>query len=149
MTAGGLLLISICAAAPAQAQNPKLQDAKSMKCEFQLLATGTWEKDGTAQGQVKAGKLTVAYSAIDVQGGSATAQGAFGTLPIVVQASGRYLHFMQIDTSGYLYVTTVIDSPSRPGKFKGVHTRHEFTDIALPGYTSRPEQYYGECEPGF
>src|SRR5687768_8620816 len=130
MTAGWLLLISVSVAASAQAQAPaKLQDAKTMKCEFPLLATGTWEKDGTPQGQVKAGKLTVSYSGLDVQGGTATAQGAFGTLPIIVQASGRYLHFMQIDTSGYLYVTTVIDSASRPGKFKGVHTRHEFTDI--------------------
>jgi len=27
-----------------------------------------------------------------------------------------------------------------------VHARHEYTEVSLPGYTSRPEQYYGECE---
>jgi len=27
-----------------------------------------------------------------------------------------------------------------------VHTRHEYTEVRLPGFTSRPEQYYGECE---
>ncbi len=32
------------------------------------------------------------------------------------------------------------------GKLKAVHTRHEYTEVSLPGYTSRPEQYYGECD---
>jgi hypothetical protein len=27
-----------------------------------------------------------------------------------------------------------------------MHSRHEYTDVSLPGYTSSPEQYYGECE---
>jgi hypothetical protein len=26
-----------------------------------------------------------------------------------------------------------------------VHTRHEYTDISLPGFTSRPEMYIGDC----
>ena len=25
-------------------------------------------------------------------------------------------------------------------------TRHEFTEVSLPGYTSSPEQYYGDCQ---
>jgi hypothetical protein len=29
---------------------------------------------------------------------------------------------------------------------QAVHTRHENTLIALPGFTSKPEQYYGHCE---
>jgi hypothetical protein len=31
---------------------------------------------------------------------------------------------------------------------RAVHTRHEYTMISLPGFTSRPEQYYGECAIG-
>jgi hypothetical protein len=27
-----------------------------------------------------------------------------------------------------------------------VHSRHEYYPTALPGFTSSPEQYYGECE---
>ncbi len=131
-----------------QAGAAALLEAKTLKCEFPLMSTGTWAKDGTPAGEVKAARRPVAFSNIDTQGGTAIADGAFGTLPIIVQVSGKYLHFMQIDTSGYLYVTTVFDSQGRPGRFKSVHTRHEFTDIALPGYTSRPEQYYGDCEVG-
>ena len=29
-----------------------------------------------------------------------------------------------------------------------VHTRHEYTDVLLIGFTSRPEQYYGDCAIG-
>lgn len=146
-TAG--LLVTILGAPDAawsQAGAAALLEAKSIKCEFPVMATGTWAKDGTPSAEVKAAKRPVAFSSIDTQGGTAIADGAFGTQPIIVQVSGKYLHFMQIDTSGFLYVTTVFDSLSRPGRHKAVHTRHEFTDIALPGYTSRPEQYLGECE---
>jgi hypothetical protein len=40
----------------------------------------------------------------------------------------------------------VFDKENTPGKYKAVHTRHEYTEVSLPGFTSRPEQYYGECE---
>jgi hypothetical protein len=49
---------------------------------------------------------------------------------------------------GVLRITTVFDKQNSPGKFKAVHARHEYTDVSLPGFTSRPEQYYGECELG-
>ena len=58
------------------------------------------------------------------------------------------LHLMTIDNAGPLYVTTVFDKETPGGKLKAVHTRHEYTDVSLPGFTSRPEQYYGECEVG-
>jgi hypothetical protein len=57
---------------------------------------------------------------------------------------------MQMDNSGPLYLTTVFSAGGRdqlPGaRLRAVHTRHEFTSVSLPGFTSRPEQYYGECE---
>ena len=52
---------------------------------------------------------------------------------------------MQSFRDGPLYVTTVIARPAGGGKWLAVHTRHEYTDVSLPGYTSRPEQYYGSC----
>jgi hypothetical protein len=48
-------------------------------------------------------------------------------------------------TTGPLYTTTFIDRETQDGKLMAVHTRHEYTDVRLAGFTSRPEQYYGEC----
>ena len=56
------------------------------------------------------------------------------------------LHLLWIGSEGAVYLTTVFDRETKGGKLRAVHTRHEYTDISLPGYTSRPEQYYGECE---
>ena len=63
-----------------------------------------------------------------------------------MQLQGGYLHFMQVGLNGFLYTTTVFDKVSKPGRLRAVHTRHEYTEINLPGYTSRPQQYYGDCE---
>ena len=35
------------------------------------------------------------------------------------------------------------------GKLRAVHTRHEYTEVSLPGFTSRPEQYYGDCTASY
>jgi hypothetical protein len=51
-----------------------------------------------------------------------------------------------MDAYGALYVTTVFNTESRPGKLQAVHTRHEYTPVSVPGFTSRPEQYYGDCD---
>jgi hypothetical protein len=40
----------------------------------------------------------------------------------------------------------VFDKETRAGRLQAVHTRHEYTAVSLPGFTSRPEQYYGDCE---
>jgi len=47
---------------------------------------------------------------------------------------------------GPLYTTRIFPKETRAGKLQAVHTRHEYTEISLPGFTSRPEQYYGECD---
>jgi hypothetical protein len=143
-----VLLTVLCAAwvdVNAQDATPRLQEAKSLKCNFTLLATGSWTKEGEPLAEVKSASLALGFSSIDTQEGTADISGTMGAPNIVVQFSGGSLHFMQVG-SGFLYVTTVFEKLSRPGKLKAVHTRHEFTDIQLPGFTSRPEQYYGECE---
>lgn len=123
-----------------------LTSATSLTCTFSLLATGTWTK-GEPQAEVKPAKLTLEFNEIDTQDGTADAGGGYGSRHVVARLSGDNLHFLQLASEGPVYFTTVFGRESRPGKLLAVHTRHEWTVAQLPGYTSRPEQYYGECEP--
>jgi hypothetical protein len=65
---------------------------------------------------------------------------------VTVRLAEGYLHFMQAFRTGPLYTTTVFDTGEKSGKLKAVHSRHEYFSVPLPGATSSPEQYYGECE---
>ena len=122
-----------------------------MKCTFTLLASGTWE-NGVPSPEVKPASLSIQFDAIDTQEGTAEVVDvstlSAGVPHITVRLLGDNLHFLAMNSSGSVYLTTVFsDRESRAGgKFKAVHTRHEFTEIRLTGYTSRPEQYYGYCE---
>jgi hypothetical protein len=40
----------------------------------------------------------------------------------------------------------VFEAGAVGGRFKAVHSRHEYFTTPVPGATSSPEQYYGECE---
>jgi len=141
-------------ARPAHAQGT-LEDAHNLKCVFPLFATGNWTK-GDATAEVKPAELTLMFDSINTEEGTARvavvesprAPRNYGFAPahIIARQSLASLHLMQVGDAGPLYVTTVFDSPSRPGKLKAVHTRHEYIGMQMPGYTSRPEQYYGECE---
>lgn len=119
--------------------------AKSLSCEFSAMSVGTWAKTGTAQAEIKPATLRVGFEDIGVDDGTAVVVGPFGPSDIIVRQAIGALHFVQAYREGPLYVTTVFPSESHDGKLKAVHTRHEYTDVSLPGYTSRPEQYYGEC----
>lgn len=132
--------------APAQPPDPmtRLGDAKTVRCEFSTMAAGDW-KDGVAQGATRAATLALRFESIDVDGGTAEAVGPFGPSEINVRLTVNSLHFMQSFREGPLYLTTVIGRPTKDGRWPSVHTRHEYTDVSLPGYTSRPEQYYGSC----
>jgi len=138
-------LASLATSAHAQSVRDLLQNATALSCEFRQMATGTWSQDGAPVAETKPATLKLAFSDIDTQSGTATVEGSIGAPEIVVQTSGGYLHFIQSGLTGFLYVTTVFDKISSEGKLKAVHTRHEYTDVSLPGYTSRPQQYYGEC----
>ena len=94
---------------------------------------------------VKPETFTIRFAGIDVDEGTARVVGSLGRSDIIVKLSERTLHFLQMFKAGPLYVTSVFDSESHPGTLKAVHTRHEFTEVRLPGFTSRPEQYFGEC----
>jgi hypothetical protein len=133
-----------------QAQDP-LASLKKLQCTFPVQAIGTWV-DGAPKADVKAAKLSVGFDAIDVGGGTADTVGQFGPLHITVRLTGSTVHFLHMDSGGALYLTTVF-APGKGqlegGKLRAVHTRHEYTEVSLPGFTSRPEQYYGDCTPSY
>jgi hypothetical protein len=139
-----LLAASVTAQVP-NAPAARLVNAKSMSCTFSIVATGTW-KDGVAESTSKPAKLKIAFTAIDTQDGTADAVGDSGKSHITVRAVGNYLNLMQMDPYGAIYLTTVFNTESTGGRLLAVHTRHEYTPVQLPGLTSRPEQYYGDCE---
>jgi len=125
------------------AARKKLQAAKGLSCSFTTMATGTWAADG-AHAEVKPSKLALRFTSIDES--SAQVAGFLGPSYAIVRLTEGSLHIMTVDNAGPLYVTTVFDKLTADGKFYAVHTRHEFTEVSLPGFTSRPEQYYGSCE---
>jgi hypothetical protein len=141
--------------AHAQVQPPPITVAltavERLKCTFTLMATGDWAKN-VPSAQVTKANLALGFDDIDVQGGTANVVDvstvSAGAPHIIVRLLGDNLHFLAMNTSGSVYLTTVFaDKESRSGaRFKAVHTRHEFTQVRLTGWTSRPEQYYGECE---
>lgn len=134
-------------AATAQAPNapaPRLLKAKALDCTFSTLATGTWN-DGKPVASTRPASLSVSFTAIDTQDGTADAVGDSGKSHITVRLVGNYLTLMQMDAYGALYVTTVFNAETKGGRLQAVHTRHEYTAVQLPGLTSRPEQYYGDC----
>ena len=91
--------------------------------------------------------LAVVFNAINAMDGSANLKGGTGNLLITVMLLGGNLHLVVTNPGGQVYLTSVSASESRPGFYRAVHSRHELTETAvvIPGYTSRPEQYIGEC----
>jgi hypothetical protein len=138
-----LVELLLAAALTAQVPNPssaRLAKVTTLTCVFPMMATGTW-KAGVPEPSTKSSTLSVAFNAIDTQDGTAEAVGDAGRAHITVRLVGAYLHLMQMDPYGAMYVTTVMDTETRGGKLQAVHTRHEYTPVSLPGLTSRPEQY--------
>jgi hypothetical protein len=142
--AAAVLFVSV----PLNAQGTgrsRLETAKSIKCTFPLISTGNWNA-GQPEAAVKPTTLVVEFESVNTDEASAQLKGGFGIYDIVVRLASGYLHFIQAFRDGPLYTTTVFDKPSTGTKLKAVHSRHEILDRPLTGYTSSPEQYYGECE---
>lgn len=98
------------------------------------------------QGAVKPTKLVLIFDEINVDEGTARLRSGSSGAEIAVKFAGGYLNFMQSFKTGPLYTTTVFDKETTAGRFKAVHSRHEYFSTPLPDATSTPEQYYGECE---
>jgi hypothetical protein len=132
----------------ALAQTPSpFTDATGLTCTFKALATGTWARGGDASAKISAVDFPLEFNNLNVLDGSANSKGNTGNLLITVMLVGGNLHLVVTNTGGLLHLTSVSASESRPGFYKAVHSRHELTESAviIPGFTSRPEQYLGEC----
>ena len=125
--------------------SPLLLKITAVKCSFPLLTTGNW-KNGAPESATTRVVLNVWFDDVDTQDGTAVAVSAAGKSHITARLVGNYLHFMQMDPYGAMYLTTVFSTETRGGKLQAVHSRHEFTPVSVPNMTSRPEQYIGECE---
>ena len=148
LAASVLGVAALFLALPSGAQNRALQqrlaNAGRIDCTFSTQIIGDWEGSDTTTEAVSS-DLTAAFFDIDIDGGTAEAEGRFGASFIVVRQAYTYLHFMQMLRSGPLYLTTVLAEETTDGKLKAIHTRHEYSPTRLPGFTSRPEMYIGEC----
>ena len=145
-TAVALLFAALAAPPGAFAQD--LYDAAALDCSFTVIATADWA-DGTAEAGVEPSTLSLRFEEIDADGATAAIVGPYGASHIIVRQTGDYLHLVQMFTVGPLYTTTVIDRETADGRLMAVHTRHEYTDTRLVGFTSRPEQYVGDCAVEF
>ena len=143
------MMVGVCMPAAIAAQVPnvpaaRLVNAKTLSCSFSVVATGTW-KDGAAEAVTRPAALKVSFTEVNTQDGTADAVGDSGKTHITVRAVGNYLNFMQMDPYGAVYITTVFNIETKSGRLLAAHSRHEYTPVQLPGLTSRPEQYYGDC----
>lgn len=147
LTAGLVLHVALIgpAALAQDIRSDRLTSADTLRCLFPLVAAGTW-KDGAPHADVRPAALRITFTSINVDEGSATTSGQFGRSEIVAKLSANALHFIQSFRDGPVYMTTVFDGGRGGGKLRAVHTRHEYSDVSVPGFTSSPEQYYGECE---
>ena len=148
-----LVFFTVCGAliwAPGSlsAQDPlkgSLGKTTSLKCTFTLMSVGTWGKE-RPEAKIQPANLVLQFDAINTDEGTAELKAGFGKYDIIVRYAGGYLHFIQSFLDGQLYTTTILEKKTASGKLKAMHSRHEHTDVSLPGFTSSPEQYYGECE---
>jgi hypothetical protein len=133
---------------PAWAQTPSpFTEATGLVCSFTAMATGNWTRGGEPSVTTSPSEMAVEFTNLSVLDGSASLKGVTGNLLITVLPAGAHLHLVVTNTGGLFHLTSVSPSESRPGFYKAIHSRHELTESAviIPGYTSRPEQYIGEC----
>ena len=132
------------AADTAQQLRDRLQRTKTVSCAFSTMTTGDWQ-GGQQRATTKPVSLNVSFEAINTDEGSARVVGQLGKVDVIVRLSDSTLHFLESFREGPLYITTIFPFPADNGRLIAVHSRHEFTSVQVPGYTSRPEQYYGTC----
>jgi hypothetical protein len=145
-----IMICSVAVLAPrclsAQGTQGPLAKAKSIRCTFPIMSVGTWGKE-KPEIQVKPSTIDpMEFVGINIDEGTAELKSNYGKYDIIVRYASGYLHFIQSFHDGHLYVTTILEKKTASGKLKAMHSRHEYMDVLLPGYTSSPEQHVGECE---
>jgi hypothetical protein len=139
------MIVLLTGAGVAHAGQARIAGVKTLRCTFPRNVVGTW-KDGVPAASVGPSALVLRFDAIDPDSGTAQLRSGTVGSEVTVRLAEGYLHFMQAFRTGPLYTTTVFDTGEKSGTLKAVHSRHEYFVVALPGATSSPEQYYGECE---
>jgi hypothetical protein len=139
-------LVSIGVCVPDAAAQLRIASVKSLRCTFARHAVGAWAKDGAPEVTVRTTPLVLRFDSIDPDSGTAQLRNGTVGSEVTVRLAEGYLHLMQSFRTGPLYTTTVFDVGDKSAKLKAVHSRHEYFSVPLPGATSSPEQYYGECE---
>ncbi len=132
------------AAAQSRDLERRLSSATRIECSFGKLVTGNWNGAEPAI-EVGDSRLEATFFDIDIDEGTAEAGSDFGNTFISVRYAQGYLHFLQMSDAGPLRITTVLAQESANGRMKAVQTRHEYSPTVLPGFTSRPEMYVGDC----
>jgi hypothetical protein len=135
----------ICAFLPLPASAQALAKVTSVRCKFSLMAISSLRNEPPTA-EVKSADLELQFDAINADEGTAQLKNYIGAYDIIVRYAQPYLNFIQSFREGKVYLTTILEQKTKTGKFKAMHSRHEFTPVALPTFTSSPEQYYGECE---
>jgi hypothetical protein len=123
----------------------RLASATAVHCRFSTVATVGWQ-GGEPRASQKPVTLTLAFEAVNIEEGSARSAEQNGVVDVTVRFANDVLHFMQSFREGPLYVTSIFPVAADGSRLIAVHSRHEFTKVQVPGFTSRPEQYYGSCE---
>ena len=123
----------------------RLATATTLDCRFTTQAMGDWDGSETSV-EPSPVDLEVGFTNVNADEGTADAGTDFGDAFIVVNYTNDYLHLMQIFRAGPLYTTTVLAIEGDDNRMLAIHTRHEYTLVSLPGFTSRPEMYIGDCE---
>ena len=128
-------------------KNP-LASVKSLKCRFPVYTVGSW-KNGEPKAEVRqAQEFSLDIDEIDTDGGVARVSGTSGPTHVTALLTISSLHFMERTVTGTLTITTVFASETAPGKYRAVHSRHDYLPMSLPGFVSEPSvsQNYGECQ---
>jgi hypothetical protein len=125
----------------------RLAAATSLECRFTTVAASSWE-NGVPKTELLPKELKLTFDKVNVDEGTADANSQFGDFYVAVRFSNGYLHLMQMFSSGPLYTTTVMARETTDGRMMAIHTRHEYTPATVPGFTSRPETYFGDCAIG-
>ena len=130
----------------AGAAQARVADAKGLRCSFPRAAVSTSKTGEPLDASVKSTMLVLRFESIDIDTGLAQLRNGSVGSEVTVRLAEGYLHLMQSFRTGPLYTTTVFEAGAIGGRFKAVHSRHEYFSVPLPDTTSSPEQYYGECE---
>lgn len=142
---GVLFLIPLSAPAQLNPLQDRLAEATRLECRFAAMGRAQWDGESPRL-ELEEADLEVVFFDINTEDGTAEVEARYGGASyIVVRYSTGYLHLMQMFGAGPLFVTSVIAQETTDGRMMAVQNRVEYSTVVLPGFTSRPEVYVGDC----